>query len=68
MKVLYLSINNRLGTAEIEEKDEYEGLFIEETMIYEYLADPDPTNAEPIGEEALMTDVEALESTDAYDQ
>ena len=37
-------------------------------MIYQYLADPDPTNSEPIEEEALMTDVENFESTDAYDQ
>ena len=37
-------------------------------MIYEDLADPDPANTEPIEEEALMPDVEDLESTDAYDQ
>ena len=68
MEALDPSIKSCWGKAYIEENDEYEGLFIEETMIYEYLADPDPTNTEPIGKEALMTDVEALESTDAYDQ
>ena len=37
-------------------------------MIYEDIADPDPENAEPIKEEALMPDVKYFESMDAYDQ
>ena len=37
-------------------------------MIYEDLSGPDPLNAEPIEEEALIPDVEYFESTDAYDQ
>ena len=37
-------------------------------MIYEYLADTDLSNAEPIQEESLIPDVENFESTDAYDQ
>ena len=68
MESLDLSINNRLGTAAIKENDEYEGVFIEDPMIYEVLADPDPANAEPIEEEALMPDIEDFESTDSYDQ
>ena len=37
-------------------------------MLYEYLSDTDPENAEPIQEEALMLDVEYFESTDDYYQ
>ena len=52
----------------MKENEEYEGVFIEELIIYEYLADTDPENAEPIEEKELMKDVEDLKYTDAYDQ
>ena len=68
MEALDCSINNCLGTAAIEGNDEYEGVFIEEPMIHEYLADPDTQNTEPIKEEALIPDLEYFESMDAYDQ
>ena len=68
MESLDLYIKNCLGKAAIKENDKYEEVFIEETMIYEDLADTDLANAEPIQEEALIPDVENVESTDAYDQ
>ena len=57
MEVLDISIKNCLGKVAIKENDKYEGVFIEELMICEYLADPDPESAEPIEEESLMLDV-----------
>ena len=68
MEALDISINNCLRILATEENDEHEGVFIEEPMIYEDLANHDPENEEPIEKEALMPDVEYFESTDAYDQ
>ena len=65
MEALDLSIKSRLGTASIEENKEYEGVFIEDPIIYEDISDPDLVNAEPIEEDALMPDVEDFESTDS---
>ena len=68
MEALDPSIKSCWGKAYIEENDEYEGLFIEEPIIYEDIADTNTANAEPIEEKALIPDVEYFESTDAYDQ
>ena len=54
MESLYPSINNSLVTEEIKENNKYEGVFIEEPIIYEDLAYPDLANAEPIEEEEFM--------------
>ena len=45
MKELDLFIKNRSSTAAIKGNYEDEGVFIDEPMIYEDLADHDPTNA-----------------------
>ena len=68
MEALDLSIKNCLGTASIKENDEDEGVFIEETVMYEELNDYDAENTEPIEEEALIPDGEDFESTNAFDQ
>ena len=57
MEALDISIENCLGTSEIEQNDEDKGVVIEEQIIYEDLADPGPENTEPIYEEALIPDV-----------
>ena len=45
MEELYPSIKNSLVTEEIKENNKYEGVFIEELIIYEDLAYPDMANA-----------------------